>query len=313
MTRKRAPCVDVRTDVFKDERFAALAQVAGYSRFEAVGRMIALWSWCIDRGLRDAPDDEDGYVVSEGVVRQFLGPSGALGLLAEDCEELALGQRRDGGRYYLKGTSEYVSQRRALLKTRVAGGCARAASARASNGQFVIEPTVIQQDGQQETSSGQPVSQQPASSEPAAASDLPSSYRYIQRRHPKCGAVSRAVWNYAAVTHGQIRLDGIDKQAPTWPAMPDSNSVGWQLLLDRVEALLTSQPANEAEQVGRHRIDVAAATARKTSSLRWFSAVVMFKAENWERAIAMSVDQAGEPERARPVTPRDEIRRSKPL
>jgi hypothetical protein len=313
MSRKRAPCVDVRTDVFKDERFAALAQVAGYSRFEAVGRMIALWSWCIDRGLRDAPDDEDGYVVSEGVVRQFLGPSGALGLLAEDCEELALGQRRDGGRYYLKGTSEYVSQRRMLLKTSVAGGAARAATVRANDGRFVSEPTIVQPSASHEPAVSQPDSSHVPSCQPAASSDLPSSGKYIQRRHPDCGRVSRAVWNYAAKTHSEIRLAGIDKQAPPWPLLPDANSLGWTLLLDRVEGLLVSQAANDAERVGLHRVDVAAASARKANSLRWFSAVVMFKAENFERAAAMSIDTAAEPDRAKAFNPRDEIRRSKPL
>jgi hypothetical protein len=178
---KQAPCVDLRTDVHKDERFNALALIAGFpgGRFEAIGRMHALWSWCVDRVLRDAPDDSDGYVVSSGVVRQFLGQSGEMALLAEGCDELALGILISPGRYYLKGTSKYVSARRQLAATAKSGGESRAAAFR-QNGKYVVADNTKDQpyrvaagDLGVPTTSPEPA-HHPAG-QPAAASDLPSS------------------------------------------------------------------------------------------------------------------------------------------
>lgn len=166
--RRRAPCIDMRTDVQKDERFSALADNAGLvNKYEAIGRMHALWSWCMDRGLRDAPDDCDGYAVSDAVARRFLGPRAVEGLLADGCDELALAVRRDDGLLYLRGTGDTVAQRRHLASAARAGGEARASAPR-ENGRFVGETTNIQPQASHDSS-------QTSSPEPAGTSDLPSS------------------------------------------------------------------------------------------------------------------------------------------
>jgi len=172
---KRAPCVDMRTDIHKDERFAALADVAGLpgGRYEAVGRMHALYSWCVDRKLKDAPEDSDGYVVSAGVVVRFLGQSGVMALLAEGCDELALGIEIGTGRYYLRGTSEYVSTMRALNRFASAGGKSRTEAGSRKEGRFVTDHTITPAVSQPQTSR-EPAADQPATSrEPAATSALP--------------------------------------------------------------------------------------------------------------------------------------------
>jgi uncharacterized phage protein (TIGR02220 family) len=208
-TPKRAPCVNLRTDVHKDERFAALAQIAGFSRYEAVGRMHALWSWCIDRGLRDAPDGCDGYVVSAGVVRQFLGQSGEMALTAEGCDELALGVQVSSGRYYLRGTSEYVQARRQLVATSTAGGQARSRAER-QKGRFVGNAT-IDQPAASRTPADSPADSSPQPADipaetPAGTSVLPSSF--FQEENTLSGKPDR-VLDFARAAVAEInRLAG---------------------------------------------------------------------------------------------------------
>jgi hypothetical protein len=144
---RKAPCVDLRTDHVKDERFAVLGDIAGYNRYEAVGRLVALWSWCVDRGLKDAPAEDDGYVVSEHVVCRFLGPEGVRALLGGGVDDFALGAVRADGRIYLRGTSEYVAVRRRLARAAQAGGVARAADSHnrgRESGRFVSRQTTHQ-------------------------------------------------------------------------------------------------------------------------------------------------------------------------
>jgi hypothetical protein len=38
LTAKKAPCVDMKTDVHKDPRFEVLGELAGYNKYEAIGR-----------------------------------------------------------------------------------------------------------------------------------------------------------------------------------------------------------------------------------------------------------------------------------
>lgn len=111
---KRPPFVAVRTDIRKEERVLVIADIGGYSRYEAMGRLIDMWAWCADRKLEDAPEDCDGYAVPDAVVRRFLGPRGVEAILGDGCDELALGERRKDGLVYLRGTSETVDRLRSL-------------------------------------------------------------------------------------------------------------------------------------------------------------------------------------------------------
>jgi hypothetical protein len=151
---KRAPFIALYTDVLKDEALHMLADTAGYNRFEALGRVSALWMWCRDRGLEDAPEESAYYVVSDAVVRRYLGPAGVDGILGGGCDELALGIRFRDGLIQLRGTQHDVARLRELSRTRQAGGKARAGGDRDGMGRFgtppheehVSAPTVIHHD-----------------------------------------------------------------------------------------------------------------------------------------------------------------------
>lgn len=162
--KRRPPCVDLRTDVFKDMRFEVLGELAGLAdREHAIGKISALWAWCIDRKLRDAPADCDGYAVSPKVAERFLGPNAQAALLADGCDELALGELRPDGLIYLRGTSERVAGLRQLAAVASAGGRARAASDRGSRGRFVGENTIDQPASSRHPAGCQPSDQPDAS------------------------------------------------------------------------------------------------------------------------------------------------------
>jgi len=157
MPERRAPFIAIQTDIRKDERVNVIADVAGYNRHEAMGRLLDLWCWCADRKLDDAPVDCEGYAVPDAVVRRFLGARGVEAILGDDCDELALGARRPDGLIVLRGTESTVRALRGWAKTAAAGGRARATAAgRTRGGQFVGSATESQQDCQLHTSSDPP-------------------------------------------------------------------------------------------------------------------------------------------------------------
>lgn len=162
MSRKRRPFVAVETDVAKDESFAVLADICGYGRDEALGRIIRLWAWCADRKLADAPSDCAGYAVPRGVILRFLGPAGIEGILGGGVEEFALGREFRDGLIYLRGTDVTVASMRARSAGSVTGGQTRAreviaTSSRGPNGEFVAQTTVVQRE-RGETTTVQPPS-----------------------------------------------------------------------------------------------------------------------------------------------------------
>lgn len=235
MSQKKAPCVDVRTDVHKDVRFEVLGDHAGYNRYEALGRLHALWSWCVDRGLQDAPDDSDGYVVSDAVVRRFLGPNGVIALLADGCDEFALGARREDGRIYLRGTSEYVAERRVRVATSSAGGSARHDSGkRDATGRFVPQDTIVQ-PGLQPEPSRSPAVEPAASQQTPAPSSSPSSSSSpsgSQNTHAPRAIVRSTTWHRHSAwwtcmleAHDRLRAKGIKPKTPDLAKHPNEQAL----------------------------------------------------------------------------------------
>lgn len=171
----KCPFVAVRTDIRKEERVLVIAEIAGYNRHEAIGRLVDLWAWCTDRHLEDAPEDCDGYAVSEQVVCRFLGPLGVRAILGDNCDALALGELRPDGLIYLRGTSETVSRLRMYRSTASAGGIARTTTKPVTRrgGRFSKGSTIPPARHQQDTSGSPAVDQQRTSSAPAGTSVKP--------------------------------------------------------------------------------------------------------------------------------------------
>jgi hypothetical protein len=101
--------VRLEAPVFSEARLEALGAIAGYNRYEALGRMAHLWSWCTDRAT---------YVATEAIVRGCLGPAGVEAILGAE-----LGERVEGG-IRVRGTAGRVEWLDVKRKAAAAGGSA---------------------------------------------------------------------------------------------------------------------------------------------------------------------------------------------
>lgn len=314
-----APYIAIYTDVRKDERFEVLGGIAGYNRHEALGRLTSLWAWCRDRGLQDAPEGSDGYVISEGVIVAFLGERGVNAILGGGVDDLALGVRVESG-IYLRGTSEAVAALRKIARTASAGGKARAAAPRVG-GKFAsasCEPA-----GDQPATSQEPSGDQPETSrEPAPTSVPPTSYLLPPDQNepsPDARAPARATgfadrrsklshdaWKRASAAHHTLRTSGVDANARTYPGLPVG--AGQSEIVARVlELTAGDQPDYEqAERTLAHVIAVRVAEAERTRSLRWFAPSTMWGSVPFWRAADMTVEDArsGPPAKETAATPK---------
>lgn len=211
MARKRAPYVAVRTDVIKDESYAVLGDIGGYNRHEALGRMFALWAFCRDRGLEDAPASSRGYVVRDAVVRRFLGARGVEAILADGCDEFSLGERIGDGLIYLRGTSDTVAALRAHAASAAAGGEARSCGNRDTVGRFSGEESVSQ------TTIVQPNGTQTPATTPPDSSVPPSSFLLRSPSEKNDSQSSRTVAPAARIQgHWTSRYKAKHGRRPTW-------------------------------------------------------------------------------------------------
>lgn len=107
-----AASVRIEDEAFSDPRYDMLGVLAGYNRYEALGRMACLWRHCTHR---------ESAVVSAKLVAAFLGERGPAAIIEADLGELA-----DGG-IRVKGTSGRIEWLRDLrAKSKVGGEANRA-------------------------------------------------------------------------------------------------------------------------------------------------------------------------------------------
>lgn len=301
---KRAPFVSIRTDIRKDERVNVIADIGGYNRHEAMGRLLDLWAWCSDRRLSDAPGDCDGYAVPDAVVKRFLGKQGVAAILGDGCDELALGERRDDGLIYLRGTSETVTRLRSGVRGAVAGGVARDGAPRDSEGQYVSGDTIIQrQSTPDSTLSPAPV--QPSSSEspltthhvpdpeeislpraipPSTEPAPPPQTTTLQQRQ----AAKAGIWRELAAARDRAAAQLGIKVQPLMTFDP-----GERALASRLALALDLDGLEAVVEQARHVIAVAEceATRDDNRSVQWLTGVI-FEEKNWRTAAGKSLDDA---------------------
>lgn len=301
---KKSPFVAVRTDIRKEERVLVIADIAGYSRHEAIGRLVDLWAWCTDRDLEDAPDDCEGYAVSDAVVCRFLGRNGVVAILGDHVDELALGQRRDDGLIYLRGTSETVARLRSLRKTSSAGGNARnkMSQGKRVHGRFASGPTNPPADDQPTTSNNQRSSSAETSRPPATTSEIPDpTVKRLSPAHDPAvpsvpvqapgpqqasvpeTSVTRMLWGELEEARSEAGADmGIDVQQ-----LPFGDG-GERLLADMVTAARGRGEDHLDTLIGqsRHAIEMAKQeTVCGEKAFEWFSGAV-FSPNNFRRLVA---------------------------
>lgn len=134
--------VRIESRTFKDLRLDALGELAGYNRYEALGRLSHLWEHCTDRQAK---------VVSEVIVRACLGPRGVEAILGAD-----LGERTEGG-IRVKGADGKIEWFAGYRDGAAAGGQARAENAdRDAGGRFASKPGPADRPSDPAESSGSP-------------------------------------------------------------------------------------------------------------------------------------------------------------
>ena len=209
--KRRAITIDLEIDALMDQRFETLGNVAGYNRYEAHGRMFALWAWVLEK-------QPEGYIVTEGVVRSFLGPQGVDAILASGCDELALGEEREGG-IYVRGSHrfEWLKKKREAAKM---GGEARKNAPRNPDGTFNPSGTHNAQNditqpatSQPPASHNEPTHQPPRSETPATSQPLSSPLSSIPE--DPCGVAPRT-----AATPAGLKLQNPEAPEPNAAKRP---------------------------------------------------------------------------------------------
>jgi hypothetical protein len=110
------------------------------------------------------------------------------------------------------------------------------------------------------------------------------------------GKHARDALNYAALKQQELKAAGIDPTAPNIRINPAGGDFAWNLLLDRTQELLNSDPDAVAD-THRRRIDVAFAEAIRDSSARWFTPAALWDPKSFAIGSAMSPEQAAQPRR----------------
>lgn len=282
---KTAPYLAIKTDVRKDDRFEVLGQIAGYNKYEALGRMSHLWAWCRDRKLEDAPANSDGYVVADGVVGRFLGEHGVKAILAAGVDELALGSRAGDGMIYLRGTSETVGALRQRLAAASAGGIARSAAPRI-NGRYPNSS----RDGAETVPTGW---KSPADTVPNSSLPPTSDLRPPTSQTPAIAAAIRkgmadAAWDRLNNLRTELaQKNGWKDVRLLHPFDPGVRELDARLV----------ESGSSAEADLEHVMRVIETEARAKNTVEYLCGSA-FEARNWRKKLALRVADAERPSRA---------------
>jgi hypothetical protein len=309
MSDSSSPFVAMRTSLLMDERVSVLAEIGGYNVHEARGRLFALWAWCADRKLLDAPEDCKGHAVSESVVRQFMGRKGVEAMLADGCSELALAELRPDGLLYLRGTDDCVSRMRANIRNGAAGGQARAAQRRASHSASVVETTTSLANAKRTPS--EPVATDQRTDSEVQANEKRTSSELVHRSQitdhsspenslshaidgtapPETEYRRHARW-WALMQEGQTRLKakGIKPNTQGFSKNPSPHDANMRVCAKNLEYAGLS--ADEIDAKVRHALAVAEANAEALGHLDYFNPSTIWKPQNFARLVDMTLEQA---------------------
>lgn len=119
--------------------------------------------------------------------------------------------------------------------------------------------------------------------------DLRDTHPRARERHPQAGAIGRRVWDYGSKVRNELAAESL--QVQPWPIMHGTEHAGWVALLDRIGELLVGSTPENAEQVCRNRIDVAAAKARKDGDGNWFASASLFTRNSFDTFAGMDPKQ----------------------
>jgi hypothetical protein len=114
---------------------------------------------------------------------------------------------------------------------------------------------------------------------------------YGRVAHPRRGAVATAALKRAIAVQQELKAEGIDPTAPNIPAVLSPEDYGWKKLLERADEQLAI--VSEAEAIAKleHRIETAAAEARRIGSQEYFVLALMFEPKSFSIGTSRSARQ----------------------
>lgn len=118
--------VRIEDEAFGDPRIEALGTIAGYNRYEALGRLAHLWRVCTQR---------EAYILSDVQISGCLGAKGPEALIGAE-----LGERVEGG-IRIKGTEGRIEWLQKLRASAKAGGAANKRRIEATRGESHTQST----------------------------------------------------------------------------------------------------------------------------------------------------------------------------
>jgi len=310
--------VRIESAAFADSRIELLGNVAGYNRYEALGRLAHLWRYCTERGT---------YIVSEAIVEANLGDQGVDGLLVAE-----LGERVDGG-IRVCGTEGRIEWLQRLQDNAKRGGEANAKRLAKSkpngypagsytvgantNGQPGGKPDDSQAASQNEAR-GKPerspltLTPSPEDQRHSLAPAIPPSTELVHPRtngHDSAELTARRRlgdegWDRLNAIRAQMAADfKWDDVRPLHPQDPGRTEL----------ALRLRESGDEAAANLDHVLTVTEAEGRAKGTTMYLTGG-MFGLERWRNALGMRVEDATR-QRAGPrgTAPPEPTRRIKPL
>jgi hypothetical protein len=246
-----------------DLRFATLARLCGLADAEhALIKCARIWSWQTEHYTPDQPT----YVIDPEIVESVLGDGGAAAMVrARLAEEGPDGLRIRGA----EGRIEWLWKSR---NNSARGGEATKRKHENKEGPRGLPPARPETRPETQPQTG-PLSLSP---DP----DLPEIHTHARARHPAAGGIAKRTWDYGAKVRAELSAANV--QVPPWALTVGSEHSGWVALLDRICELLVDSTAEQAEQVCRNRIDVAAAKARADGDGQWFASTSLFTRKSFD-------------------------------
>lgn len=299
--------VTVHHKAFGDERIMRFAELAGYSRYEAMGRLVALWSVCTELQTKG--------VVPAVRVRTCLGNRGD-----EFMVEADLAERLESGDLRVRGCDGRIDWFGDRPSQQQAAGRKRAAGAqRDQRGRLIRAGAPLDPSGPSAPPADRPALPHPTekplvpldasaggagSSGPANVqrSPAPDPDQDLAEDHardlnrarpepPESGAIARAeregprsiaastprdatvrklwndAWSFAGLEFAQLRSEGIDPNAHNSWHLPAPRSFEAEELTKRVDECLIAAKGDPAVALERIRNRVLVASAKARHKL----------------------------------------------
>jgi len=263
-----AASVRIEDEAFGEPRIELLGELAGYNRYEALGRLAHLWRMCTHR---------QQHIVSETVVTACLGPRGVEALIGAE-----LGERAGDG-IRVRGTAGRIEWLQELRERAAAGGRSRAARRLADAKQTASESQADASPGVADArNSLADASQKPAAFVPPlcppSPSPSPSGIRERERPARSTG-IARRVRKAHIESFNELRPDGV-------PEMQDHlGSDGESLIAALVVSLMAEfkGDTSKVEDTLMYALSVRSHEARESQSVEYFGDA-MWRADNFGRA-----------------------------